>query len=626
MTRNVHAPTGGALRPAHALLLATAFTGLALAPARAETLSVTGIAPVEGGIGLAVPAVEIVDGNLDEAEVRALFSGAAGSLAPLATLNATSVIIPELILTVDGGPENSASFTYRNLVLEDVVDGVAASATVDGADFTAGPKGEGTLGEMSVGRFDIAGLLGFYGLAPSPSAGNGMRELYADFSFAGGTFSDGEDAACTIGAAELGSFSARPLRYNFSDIQALVAKAEAADAGGAEVPPEDIRQIVLFYADLLQAFSSSPVTLDGIECSGKDEKGQAVSFSLGTMSAGGFEPARYPAFSFDDFAMEVTGEGHVTLDNFTWKQMDFSTAIATIEAAATIDEAFFEQNWRQLVPAMDGLSLAGLDIDVPDTDNPAERVTATLGAFDATLGNYVNGIPADISLRLANLVVPLTAEMTELPVADLLARGIDELDISLGTSFAWDEATSTIAANDVTIDLGRLGRITLSGTFGNATPALFGDDDQAALLAAQAITLRELTLEIEDRGIGSILIATGARDAGQPEAAFRTAVAGMAQGLTLAFLGNTPEALMAAQQLGNFLLGASHLELTITSRDEAGIGLADLAAAETNPAALAGKITVVAVADGEPVTLPLLDQPAAGETVEEQKRNLKKTQ
>ncbi len=628
MTRNAFA-TPGRLRPAAALLLATAFTSLAASGALAETLTVTGIAPTDGAYGLSVPTVEIVDGNLNEGSVRGLFTGAPGSLAPLATLTATSVTIPELSFSykIDVEGADPATFTYRDLVLNDVVDGVAASATIGSADFSGGEGVSGEFGEMSVGRFDLGGMLGFYGLTTNLSASAEMKELYRDFTFSGGSIGTGDLFTCTFGPAEVGSFSARPLRDNMVEVQALLLEAEAAQTAGTPVPPEDVKRIALFYTDMLTAFSSTPMTFDGLECSGKDENGKPMTFSMGQIAVGGFEPAKYPAFSLDDLNIDVEGDGHVNFGNFTWKKMDFSTAIAAVEAAVTLDEAFFEQNWRQLVPAMDGFSLADLDVDTPNPDKPGERIQATIGSFDATLGNYINGIPANIALSLGNFILPLTEEMTDLPVADLLARGIDELDVSLGTSLAWDQATSTIKADNVTIDLGSLGRITLSGTFGNATEALFGSDNDAALMAAMMITVKDLTVDVEDRGIGSILIATGARDAGQPEEAFRTAVAGMAQGMTLAFLGNTTEALTAAQQLGTFLQGASHLTLTITSKDEAGIGLGDLAAAETNPTALAGKLNVVAVADGEPIVLPLVEQDDEGgesdTSVQDQKRDLK---
>jgi len=624
MTRTASAPLGR-LRPMRALLLGSVFAGFAVTGASAETLSVTGITQgvATGPYELSVPSVEVVDGNINEGAVRGLFTGAPGALDALATLDAKSVTIPEIKVSypsyVDGaGP---SVITYRDITLTDVADGVAASAHVGSADFSGAESVTGTFGEMSVGRFDLAALLGFYGLAAAPAAGTEMKEVYADFKFSGGSLKGGDAFSCEFGTGELGSFSARPLKQNFTEINALIVQADAAQKAGTEVAPETVDKLVRFYADMFTAFSSTPMTFNGFTCSGKDDKGNPLTVASGPITVGGFEPAIYPAISLDDFDMTVENDGFLKFGNFTWKKMDFTAAIAAIEAATKLDEAYFAANWRKLVPALDGMSLADFSIDVPDPEASGKRITGTLGTFDATLGNYVNGIPADIALNLSNFILPITADMTDLPVADLLARGVDKLDISLGTKLAWDQASSTIKVDDVLIDMGALGRVNLSGTFGNATQSLFADNTDEATMAAMLLTLRDVTIEVEDRGIGSLAFAAGAKDAGQSEAAFRTAVAGMAQGMTLAFLGNTTEALTAAQQLGTFLSGASHLKLTITAKDEAGIGLADLAAAETNPAALAGKLNVVAEASGEPVELPVLDTPAPSS--QDEKRDLK---
>lgn len=615
----------GRLRPVRTLLLGSVFAGIFAGGALAETLTVNDIVWPESPLyDVTIPSVEIVDGNVDEAAVRAMFSGAPGAWDTLATLDAASVTIPEITIASSPAGEEAGlvSYTYRDIVLTNVVDGVAASATVAATEFSSAETVTGTFGEMAVSDFDVGGLLGFYGLT-TPAGGvpsTEFKQIYSDFTFAGGTLGSPDLFSCTFGAASAGGFSARPLKMNMNDLQALVVEAEKAQQEGTEFPPEKVKQLVLFYTDMLTAFSTTPMSFDGFDCNGKDDKGQPMTIAAGTMTAGAFEPAIYPEFALNDFRVEVPGEGHVTLGNFTWKQMDFSTAIEILEAAAVMDEEFFAANWRRLIPEMDGFSFAALDIDVPSPEQEGERALATVGAFDATLGNYVNGIPADIAFSLLNLVIPITEDMTEVPVADLKARGITTFDISLGTDISWDEATSTIEVSDVLIDFGSLGKVNLSGTFGNATPALFSDDNDEAMMAAMAITLKDMTVDIEDRGIASMLVATGAKEAGQPEESFRTAMAGMAQGMTLAFLGNSTEALSAAQQLGVFLQGASNLSVTITANDEAGIGLADLAEAETNPAALAGKLTIVAEASGEPVTLPIIED---GKTIQEQKRDLK---
>lgn len=624
MTRTDLAPLGR-LRPLRVVLLGTVFAGVFATGALAETLTVTNLT---GGnpqlYKVTIPSIEIVDGNLVEADVRTVFEGAAGAWDKLAALDAKSVTIPEITVSssVEGSTTGPITYTYRDIALTDIVDGVAQSAAVTSTEMSGAGVFTGTFGEMAARQFDIGGLLGFYGFTTPAEPSTELKPVYADLTFAGGTLAGGDMFSCTIGAAEAASFSARPLRTNIGEMQSLILEAEAAQTAGTTLEPEKIKQLVLFYTDLLTAFASSPMSFDGFSCSGKDDKGQPMTINAGTMSVAGFQPAIYPEFALNDLVIDVTGEqgGHVNLGNFTWKQMDFSTAIEVLESAVTMDEAFFAANWRKLIPAMDGFSLAALDIDVPNPEMPAQRSIATIGSFDATLGNYINGIPADIALKLVNLVVPVTDDMKDVPVAELKARGITQFDVSLGTDLAWDAATSTIKVDDVLIDLGQLGKVNFSGTFGNAGEALFSDNTDEAMQAAMLLTLKDITVKVEDRGIGSFLVAAGAKDSGQTEESFRTAMAGMAQGMTMAFLGNSTEALTAAQQLGVFLQGSSNLTMTITANDEAGIGLADLAALETNPTVLAGKITVVAEASGEPVTLPLVE---GGATVQDQKRDLK---
>lgn len=589
-----------------ALLFGSALAGLPAGGALAETLTVTDIAiPLGVPFAATVPSIEIVDGNLDEATVRAIFTGSEAAIARLADLDAVSLVIPEITLVTSMGvPDADSTTTYRNVRLEDVVDGVAARVVVESTESRGAYGFTMNFGEMSAARFDIAGLLGFYGFAPQ-SASTEMKEVYGDFYFAGG-YLGSPLFSCTFGESTGGNFSARPLQQPWSAAYAAIQDLAALESSGDKPTPEQIRQVIDFYLDILTAFSTTPMELTSFACSGEDDKGEAFALSFGPVRAGGFEPGIYPDFGLD--ALSVTGPDatSVELDNFTWKRMDFSGAIEALRHAAALDEAWFEANWRRLVPAMDGFSFDGLRIDAPNPESRGERIAASVGGFDATLGKYVNGMPSDISLTLDGLVVPVTADMAEPPVSELLAYGVSQLTLGLATKLHWNEADSTIVVDELLVDAGELGRVSVSGVLGNATSVLFGDDVEAAALAAQMLTVKQITVEIKDRGIGPILFAAGARESGQPEPSFRTAISGMAQGMTLAMLGNTDEALQAAQALGAFLGGASELKLTLTSVDPAGLGIIDFAAAEADPTALAGKFTVAAEAGGEPA--PVLER------------------
>jgi hypothetical protein len=610
------------------LLLGTSMLVLA-GPATAETLTVNDIA-IQIGEGITIPSVTVEGGNLSEEGLRALLSeNPAASLASLATLDAKSVTIPEIRYTLptlgtEAEPVNAA-VVYHDLVLTNVADGVAESAVL-GSTSVEGPKDVAfEFGEMTLQNFDISALLGFYGFTDG-TVSDEMVDVYSSFTFAGGSIT-APTVNCDIGGASGGTFAARPLSMSLNDMTALSQELEAAQAAGTEPTPEQISTMVLFYADMLTAFTSDPMTFEGFDCSGSGDKGEKFAVSSNAFTVDSFEPGIYPAFGLDEFGMSVEGEnaGSVSFGNFTFKSIDFNDAIAAVRAAASLDAAWFEANWRQLVPAFEGLSMTDLQVDVPNPEASGDRIAASMANLDVTLGAYVNAIPSDIAMSIVDLVVPLPAD-GEPPIAELRARGINSLTLDAATSMIWNKADQTITVRDLALDAAELGSIRISGTLGNATEALFADTEAEALMAAQVLTVKDLTITLDDGGIGGLIVSAASAQAGQPEGALRTQVSGFVQGMTLAVLGNTDEALVAAQSLGKFLGGkARNVTITLTATDPAGLGIADVAAFEQDPTALSGKITIAATASGEPVTLPApsaTPAPADGGTQDE-KLNLK---
>ena len=368
----------------------------------------------EGGFKLTVPTVEMDDFSLDEAAVRAIFAGDfVGTADQLSALDAASIRIPEIRLTSEiPGPDGTlqqSEVVYRDLELSDVTDGVAGSTAVGSAQITAGGGVTITFGRMSSGMFDIGGLLGFYGLG-SRTGSQEMKPLYADFVFDGMQIASPE-GDCRFGAVRVGEFSARPVATPFPEVLAILQEFEAADSAGKKPEPEAIAKVVGYYLDLMTAFRSGPAEFDGFTCSGKSLDGQPMQITSGPMTMDGFEPGTYPAVAVNDFRIDVENDGWMEFGNLTLKPMDFNAAIAALrQAAAGLDEAWFAANWRKLVPALDGLSLAGFGMDIPDPEIAGARIQASVGAFDISLGDYVNGIPATIGLSASDIEVAVPAD------------------------------------------------------------------------------------------------------------------------------------------------------------------------------------------------------------------------
>ncbi len=636
-----HLASTGRLRFVAALLLGTT---LATA-AQAETLTVTDLQlPGADLYKLSIPSVEVTDGNLTEAEIRDLFRiDSVADLTKWAGITAKSLKIPKITMqysvpaAVPGGTPIDETITYRDIELLDVVDGVATSTLIGGANVTGAQAMKMTFGKMSSGRFDIGALLAFYGIGgPAVTPATEMTEVYADFAFEGGNFSVGAGTTptltCDFGAATAGRFLARPLKTSLTDLEAVVMRVqEAQKTDPTAMPaPADVKALVGYYTDLLTAFASDPMQFEGFDCTGTDfTSSKPVKVASGTIGVGNFEPGIYPNISLDGFKVEADG-GLVDVGNFTWKRMDLNGPIAALEGAEQLDEAWFMANWRKLVPAMDGLSFSDVTFDIPSPDSPGQRVAGKAGLFDITLGNYINGIPGAIALALDDATFPVPPELSTGPAAaEIAARGITEITSDTRLKLHWDEASNTIVIDELLSDADQFFRIAVTGTVGNATPALFGDDETAAMQAGMGLTVKELTVEIEDFGFYGMVLAISSAEGGQPMQATRTALSGMVQGMTLAILGSDETALAAVGQLGKFLSGAnSKVSITLTAKDGVGLGLDDLMALERDPTVLAGKVTVTAVASGDPV--PQIAAPATpvappsdGPSLEEQKRDLK---
>ena len=579
------------------LLATTIWTGLA----SAETVTVTDIEiKGDGGFELRVPSIEVVDANVDEAAIRSLFEqDFTKSADMLASLDAAAIRIPEIIVAYDvpneAGETSRGQVVYSGFEMTGVEDGIASHAVVAGTEITGGTEnGVIAMGAMATDHLDMGAILGFYGL--TPQASGGMRTIYENFVLEGGTVTS-DAVNCVIGSASAETFKARPLKGTFTDLMKYSTELQRVEEDKQEPSPEAIAAVVDFYADMLTAMESSPTLFEGFSCEGTDDDGKEFVLSAGPANVGGMAPGIYPGFSLDNFAMEAT-DGWFRLGNFTWKPMDIEDALENLaEAKGEINEKWLETNWRYVIPQIQGMSLTDLAMDVPGEGSDA-RVQMSLDAFDISLGDFVNGIPATIRTSASGI---------EFAVPDddegkiLRAMGIERLSVGYDLAATWNSEDKTIAIEQLAVSAGQLGSLKISGTLANAGRELFSERNEVVMAAAMGMTATDLTIEVENAGVLSLVIAAAAAEEKQSPESFQVVMAGMAQALPLAILGGSPDAIQLSNALGAFMAGTPNLTLTLTSTDPRGVGLAELMAAEENPAMLRDKVTIAAEASGEPV-------------------------
>ena len=549
---------------------------------------------------ISIPTIDAVESSIDQDTIRSILTGnLAEHAGELANLNAKSISIPEITVEYSiPGSENAqaSTVTYRDIALNDVTNGVASSAVIGSIDVDAGKEGSFKFGKTSTGTFDLAGLLAFYGLTPGASPDQPLKTIYANFRMEGGSFTS-KEADCTIGTIEGEGFKARPLKTPFSELMNIVGELEAQGEDAAP-SPEQMGKLVSFYADFLSAFESSPMTFAGLQCKVTAENDKPADISVGPMTIGAFANNVYPEITASDIKVNVQDDGYFNLANVVFKSFDFSSAIAALqEADGAIDDAWLEANGRRLIPAFGGFSFSGLDMDVPDEETPGERIKAAIGSFDLTLGNYVNGIPADISSNAKGIVIALPADSEDEGVQQLLTLGIDKIEAGYDLAASWDQANGNIAIKNIAFDGLNLGALALAGTIGNATEDLFSADNNAALMAAMGLTVKDAKIDVTDAGLAGIMFQKTATEQGQTVEQVRNAMSGIAAGTALAFLGGSAEAQQVSAAIASFIKGdAKSLSITATAKNEDGLGLPEMMELQSNPLALSDHLSLSATA------------------------------
>jgi len=545
---------------------------------------------------VSIPTIDAVDSSLSNEALTEILSGnIADNAEGLATLDATSISVPEITVSITSDSDDGlhdATLSFTDLVLDDVTDGKAAGVSLGGISLLA-EDASFEYGTMSAANLDMGGILGLYGLVDH----GGQTELeviYTDLAADGGTMQS-EEVTCTIGGVTGDEFKARPLNTSFGEMMAI---AQAMEEEPDTVDPVLMGRFLKMYADILTAFETSALSFEGFVCDGLDDEGKAMVFSVAAMNMGGMSPGVYPSISMDGLSIEVEDDGFMTLENLTIKPMDLTSTIAALEAApAEVDEAWLETNARALIPAAEGFSMTGLNIDIPDPDAPDTRIAALVGAFDLTLADYINGIPADIDVSAANIQAEIPEDSGDETFEQLRALGITSIDAGFRVAAAWDEASNSIAVEEVSLSGVDLATVLLAGTINNATEDLFSLDTDTALAASMGLAVKDLNLTVTDAGLSDIILAVVAAEQGADPATLRPVFAGLAQGTVISMMAGAADAAKLGEAINAFVSGnAKTLVIDIEAKTDPGLGMADFMEAEQDPTSLIGKVNITAEA------------------------------
>ena len=542
---------------------------------------------------LKVPSVVAIDSSMSEDQIKDVFTSNFLSQADgLARLTASSITIPEITLTFNMGEAGSGAVTYRDIVLTNVRDGLAEKLSI-GSGETKSQGETTTYSTITADGFDLKRLLEFTGIVKGdPNAP--MKPIYVSGA-SGGSTQTGPMYNCSFGPSSTAMLEAKPVKVLLSDVIGIIEQFKDAD----EPPPEAINTIVGYAVDIVRSVRGGAGTVGAIDCTVPGE--MPIAVKIAGASTGNIEPGVYPEIKVDGFAVDAGPLGSGSLAQFLLKTIDFTHTLDALESAAgQLNDKWFEENWRKVIPHFEGFFLSNFAIDAINPDNPeGDRIQAKFANFDLSLANYLNGIPTDVSASLAGLEVPLPQDSTDPQVTMLLAAGITGVNLGADIAASWDKDAKTIAVEKLALDAVGLGGLSISADIGNATEQIFDMNPETAMVAGLGVTVKQVVITASDDGVGAIAWPLAAAQEGQTDVeAYRTQMAGMAEGIALQLLGSTDAARQLGAALGDFVTGRKgEVVITITSKDPNGIPLPLFMAAQEDPSVLTGQIDVTGVAN-----------------------------
>lgn len=588
-----------------ALLLGTALScgAMTFSPAAAQTVTVERLTFGPKEMTVSIPRIEVDGSSLTQGELATLFQFKdIRSIADmLARFNARSVRVPEIRveqnLPKGDGKSTAQSIVYRDLTFTNVVAGKAQKASLAGGttDMTDSELGKvtGTIGHMSMEDVDFTASVRF--LIDKAVGGEAPKTLYRNGSFDGLSMK-GDKFEMTTGRMSFGEFRARPMRTPFAEIFALAQDMEKSK--GQPPKPEDMRRMADFVIDLLDAFESTPATVENIRVVAPDKaKNQLITMSLGKMTIGAFGKRRYPSITTENMEIKAP-DGSVSIGNFNFKGIDFGPTARGLQEAGTAPlDQWAMENWRKLLPSFDGFAVSNVNIDVPDDKNKGQRIKAKLGAFDLSLAAYMQGIPTDIQSRLSNFVIDVPTAAKESGLKELLALGYKTIDASAALAAKWNEQSSTIAITNLSAQGAGMGAVNIKATIGNAIKELFLGDPTMMQVAAMGLTAKDLEVKVDNAGIFEKVIARQAQQQGKKPEELRRNMGAMANIVIPGVLGGGEAAQNVANAVSAFLAKPGSLVVAAKAKDPAGVSIGEAAMASNNPMALIQKVDITARAN-----------------------------
>ncbi len=550
----------------------------------------------KGDLGtVSIPKITVEGSTASKAELEALFDArTVNTLGQrLSKLSARSITIPMIELT-QVLPDAISTTTYKDLVMRDIRNGVIAEATTPMMTAVAKASGKNkdfpgfdmTMAGMTMKGLDLPLMLRF--LFDKAQPGETLKVAMAEQIVGKTTYKVGDFANFTFNEISARDFKLKALSTPVMD---LVAQAEKL---GKDKTKESEKFGLMMMTEILGSMSFGNMEMKGMAGEAKVPGKPPVKFSMDRMGgAGGADvPGR---FTMQGFKV-LNGKDTVNFGEISVEGVSLSSMMAALQKmAASADPKMTDVDPTAFIPKIDLIRMSGIDIDVPDTKDPKERIRAKLGLFETKMANHVGAIPANIAMVVEKLQMDIPPNTKEKGLQDILAMGYKSLDLSARYDQTWDQATKIMKLNELSVRSVGMFATKLTAEIANVPKEIFTPDKAIAAVAALGVSAKTVNLTVTNESLFEKLIAKQARETRRKPEDVRAEFAAGATMMVPMMLGDHPAGKLLGTVLGKFVAEPKNLKINVVAKG-AGIGATDFLAV-ANPMDILKKVDITASAN-----------------------------
>lgn len=559
-----------------------------VSPARAQSSSyaIDNLSFAMGSMKLDIPKVTVEGGNFAKDDIPKIFAVDAGMVGRLKSLSAKSVSVPEMRIVGTIPDVGDLAYTVRNLAADNIQQGRIEKMAIATTTYSTKGRNGTQSGEMRSSEVRGIDMVQSARIYFETAKGDEKPAPVYDSYVIEGMRSTVEDKAAVdleVGRVSTGAMRMRPLKEKplVDLIQDLIAQGAAQKAAGNKKPdPATLASMFENLTDMMEAVEDDGMTMENMRMVVGERAKPDASFSIakieGSFGGGKMQPG-YRVFGID----AAGGGSTVKVASMAFEGFSYTPMFRGMAAAMRAGDPDFKRtDPRKLIPTLGTVTLAGVDIDVPDPATPKgiapERLTIKLAKFLIGAKNQINGIPTKLDFAIDNLAMKLPEHSSEQGIRTLRALGYSAVDMSARLNAQWNEASKELQIAELSLGGAGMGKARISGTLGNIGREIFEADLPMAQVALMGATAKAINLELENQGLAEKAYAMQARAQSRKPDDLRRELGTMAALGIPAVLGTSDSAKAISGAVAKFLTQPKSLRLDVKARNAGGIGIPDM--------------------------------------------------